>query len=354
MTFKLTGLIAFLLISININSQKNIDTIINYDDIITFKPSSENFISLLFQTHKNKIRLGQQNNYALKPDGTYISYHKQPALAKKIDKKTTKLQYSRQALYELLKLKFMTDVYADMDKEYLTKQSSSMYVKDKNSYHSQQHLLKLANAITSNKEMYRYFCNPKKEDCIFTADKNVYYYKNIINGKSWGGKEANEFQTLKSFTSYVQNNLETLQHWSAAIFPDNIIEGYFVVKTYLGEYDFKNQGYWINSNRLAQDGRFLLQYHDLEPANDNERKLVNPSGLDFLFKMTSTEAEKLVERTKNIYLVFNIKTRLKGFAYGYERIKASYTLESPIIEIYEDDDLTLKLAELSVDTMVTK
>jgi hypothetical protein len=351
---KLVWLVVLLLISIHINSQQNIDTIINYDDIITFKPPSEKFIPLLLQTHKQQLRFGHQNSYSIKPDGSYISHHNQPALAKKIDKKTTLLQYSRQAIYELLKLKFMSDVYADMDKELLTKYSSSMYSKDKNSYHAQQHLLKLANSITSNKELYQYFCNPKKEDCAFTADKNVYYYKNIISGKNWGGKGANEFQTLKSYTSYVQNNLEPLQQWSSSIFPDNITNGYYVIKTYLGEYDFKNQGYWISSNSFVQD-RFLFQFYNLEPANANERKLINPRGVSILFKMSPSEAEKFSESSvKTIFLVFEIKVSLKGLERVYERIKTSYTLESPIIEIYYDEGLTKKIDELSINTMITK
>jgi hypothetical protein len=350
---KVIGFILLLLISTHINSQQNTDTIINYDDVITFKPPSENFIPILLQTHKNEIRFGQQNSYALKPDGTFISHHVQPQLAKKVDKKETQLQYSRDALYELLKLKFMGNLYADMDTEFLTKQSSNMYLKDKHSYYAQQHLLKLANAITSNKELYRYFCNPKMEDCAFTADKDVYYYKNIINGRNWGGKGANEFQILKSYTSYVQNNLKILQQWSRSIFPNNTIQGYYVARSILGEYDFKNKGYWIGN--LFTQNRFLLQHYNLEPANANERKLLNPHGVHILFKMSSSEAEKFSESSaKTIYLVFKIKTTLKGLEYQYTRIKANYTLESPIIEIYKDDDLTLKIGELSVDTMITK
>jgi hypothetical protein len=225
-----------------------------------------------------------------------------------------------------------------------------MYSKDKNSYHAQQHLLKLANAITHNKELFRYFCNPKKEDCAFTADKNVYYYRNIGN---WGGKGANEFQILKSYTSYVQNNLKLLQQWSSSIFPNNTINGYYVIRSNLGEYDFKNQGYWIG-NLFAQ-GRFLIQRHNLEPANANERKLINPRGVSILFKMSPSEAEKFSESSaKTIFLVFKIKVSLKGLERGYERIKTSYTLESPIIEIYKDEGLTKKINELSIDTMITK
>ena len=340
-----------LLISIHINAQQPVDAIVNYDDVITFKPPSEKFISLLLQTHNQQLRFGHQNDYYLQADGSYISHSNQPVLWEKIDKKTAQLQYGRKAIYELLKLKFMSEVYADMDKELLTKYSSSMYLKDKNSYHAQQHLLKLANSITRNKEMYGYFCNPKKEDCAFTADKNVYYYRNI---GSWGGKGANEFQILKSYTSYVKNNLETLKQWSSSIFPNNTTNGYYVIKTYLGEYDFKNQGYWISSNSFVQD-RFLLQRYNLEAANASQRKLINPRGVSILFKMSPSEAEKFSESsTKTIFLVFEIKVSLKGLERGYERIKTSYTLESPIIEIYKDNSLTKKIDELSIDTMITK
>ena len=143
--------------------------------------------------------------------------------------------------------------------------------------------------------------------------------------------------------AYVKENLAPLQQWSNTIFPDNTIEGYFVVKTYLNEYDFKSKGYWLDSNYFAQDSRFLLQYLNFEPKNENERKLINlRTGVKILFEMSPSEAEKLTEKTKNIYLTFKIKTTLKGLEYQYTRIKVNYTLESPIIEIYKDDDLTFK------------
>lgn len=352
---KLLWMILLTLLSINIHSQQSVDTIINYDDVITFEPPSKNFIPIVLQTHKNEIRLGQQNSYALNKDGTFISHHVQPALAKKVDKKETLLLYSRQGLYELLKLKFMSDVYADMDKELLTKYSSNMYLKDKNSYYAQQHLLKLANAIHSVEKLYQYFCNPKHQDCTLSATNNVYYYKNVIGSSTWGGKGASQFEQLRSYKSYVKENLATLQEWSNTIFSDNSIKGYFVVKVYLNEYDFKSKGYWLNSNQFGQNNRFLLQYHNFEPTNANERKLVNPQkGVSILFEMTPSEAEKLSEETKGLYLVFNTKTIIKGLEHRYDRIKANFTLESPIIEIYKDDDLTLKVGELSVDTMITK
>ena len=347
------GFVLLLFISLNINSQQSTDTIINYDDVITFKPPSDKFIPLLLQTHKQQLRFGHQNSYSLKLDGTYLSPHKQPAIFKKIDKKNTQLQYSHQGIYELLKLRFMTDVYADIDKGFLTKRSSSMYLKDKNSYNAQQHLLKLANAIASNKEMYRYFCNPKKEDCAITADKNVYYYRNMIGG-NWGGKETNEFQTLKSYTSYVQNNLEDLQQWSNTIFPDNIVEGFLVIKTYFREYDFKNQGYWIHLNPTGQND-FLLSYMGLEPTNPNERKLVDPRGVSILYKMTPSEAEKLSDAQKrNIFMVFKIKATLKDLEQQYTHFKVRYILTSSIIEFFWDESLTKKITALSIDTMITK
>lgn len=352
---KVVRLIFLMLIAINTNSQQPNDTIIPYDDFLTFEPPAKSFIPLVLQTHKNEIRLGQQNNYALKTDGTYISHHEQPALAKKVDKKETQLRYGRQALYELLKLKFMGVVYADMDKELLTKYNSGMYLKDKNSYYAQQHLLNLANTIGSVEKLLQYFCNPKQQDCTLSATNDVYYYKNTIGSGNWGGKGATEFEQLRSYTSYIHENLALLQQWSNTIFPDNTINGYFVVKAFLEAYDFKSKGYWLNSNRFAQNSRFLLHYHNLEPANANERKLINPQrGVSILFEITPSEAEKLSEKTKELYLVFKTKTSLKGLENRYDRLKATFTLESPVIEIYKDDDLSLKIGELSIDTMITK
>ena len=177
---RLAGFSMLVLLSININSQESNDTIINYNEVVILNPPSENFIPIVLQTYKNEIRLGQQNNYSLKKDGTYVSHHVQPTLAKEIDEKETQLQYSREALYELLKLKFMDDVYADMDIELLTKYNSTMYLKDKNSYNAQQHLFKLANAIHSVEKIYEYFCNPKLQDCTLSDTNNVYYYKNCL------------------------------------------------------------------------------------------------------------------------------------------------------------------------------
>ncbi len=348
---KIFGFALFLFLTIKINAQQSIDTIVKYDDVITFQPPSKNFIPLVFQTHNKLLRFGQQNDYYLSPDGSFITHHTQPNLSKKIEKKNTQLLYSRQAIYELLKLKFMTQIYTDIDKTMFTKHENEMYTKDKNSHLAQTHLLKLANTITSVKKMNHYFCNPKEEDCQFNPKS--YYYRDSRRGKNWGGKLASEFEQLRNYSAYVKENLVSLQQWSTTIFPDNTIDGYFVTKVYLGEYDFKNNGYWLDSSFFSYDF-FLLQYQNLEPRNTNERKLIHSNGSSILFKMSPAEAEKLSEKIKNIYMAFKIKVMLKGVSQNYDNLNASYTLESPIITLYKDDDLTLKIGEISTDTMLTK
>ena len=102
-------------------------------------------------------------------------------------------------------------------------------------------------------------------------------------------------------------------------------------------------------------GDFLIRHRSLQPSNANERKLIHPNGLSILFKIAPSEAEKLSDQQKSsIYIVLKIKVNLKGLEPYDDAIKSTYTLESPIIELFWDDDLSLKATELSIDTMITK
>ena len=179
--------------------------------------------------------------------------------------------------------------------------------------------------------------------------------KTVLGSSTWGGKGANEFEQLRSYTSYVKKIWRSCSNGAILSFPDNTINGYFVVKTFLDAYDFKNKGYWLNSNHFSQQSQYLLQYHSLEPTNANERKLINlQRGVSMLFEIPPSEAEKLSENTKDLYLVFKTKTSIKALENQYSRLKAYFSIESPVIEIYKDDDLTLKIGELSIDTLITK
>jgi len=339
-------IIKFLVLCSLTNAQENtIDSIkkIGYEDTKTFKSPSQNFIPIILQTHKGALRFGKQNNYSLLPDGSHLSH--KIVQAKEIDLKNVKLSESRQAFIQLLRMKYMADKYKDLDKESFTVQASSMYKEEKNSLQAQNQLLKLANAVSSVPLMSKYFCNPKIDDCNYNS-KN--FYRGIRNINPWGGKGANEFKKLNGYTSYVSQYLEPLQKWSASLFIDNTIEGYMVLTSRLGTYDFKNKGFWL-SFHSSQSGWFFLRFFDLAPKTIHERKLTNSNTSSVLYKMSPDIAEQFIEKTKTVYMVFKIKVELKGIDPYREAIKSSFSLENSIIELYDTEDLKTKIGEILID-----
>ena len=61
------------------------------------------------------------------------------------------------------------------------------------------------------------------------------------------------------------------------------------------------------------------------------------------------------EKVQQVYLVFDVTGRLNGLeSYRADQLKTTFTLNSPIIEIYSDDSLTNKVDEIDINTMVTK
>ncbi|WP_411031725.1 hypothetical protein [Spongiimicrobium sp. 3-5] len=347
--------IVILLTSWFLNAQTDDITTLNansYKAIKTFTPPSDKFISIKLQTYKGLLRFGEQDNYYKLPDGSYVN-HKSKTAYEQADKKNWEIALGRHALLELLRFKYMSPIYEDMDKTLLTKRSNSMYQKEKNSFTAQSNLLRLASAVTSAKDMPRFFCNPKAKDCTYDPGRDLYFHRNVGSGEYWGGQGASEFKQLGAFTSYVNENFEELQEWKTNFFPNDVEEGYFVIGAHLGIYDFENKGYWIRSQTFRNNGK-LFRFMDLQAANSNERKLVHPQGVEILYKISPEEAEKHTEETKNLFLVFKVKVQIKGMEYNNENVHATYSLQSPIIELYKDDSLTHKFGEISIETMTTK
>ena len=343
---KVLFVIQFLVFNSIINAQTNTtDSIkkIGYEDTKIFKSPSQNFIPIMLQTHKGALRFGKQNNYSLLPDGSHLSH--KIVQTKGIDVKTAKLSESRQAFIQLLRMKYMADEYKDLDKESFTVQASSMYKEEKNSLQAQNQLLKLANAVSSISLMSKCFCNPKLNDCNYNS-KN--FYRGIRNIHPWGGKGANEFKRLNSYTNYVSQYLKPLQEWSHNLFTDNTIDGYMVLTSRLGTYDFKNKGFWL-SFHSSQSSWFFLRFSDLAPNTINERKLTSSNTSSILYKMPPNIAEQFSEKTRIIYMVFKIKVLLKGIDPYREAIKSSFSLENSTIELYDAEDLKTKIGEISID-----
>ena len=142
--------------------------------------------------------------------------------------------------------------------------------------------------------------------------------------------------------------------WAKTLYSNNVLGGYYVTRTNLGTYDFKNGGYWLNTHQFYNQG-FLLKWYGLQPANSSERKLMHPNGSSILFKMSPEEAETFSEKNQQIFLVFDVTGYLNGLEnYRADQLKTTFSLNSPVIEIYSDDGLTKKVGEININTMVTK
>jgi hypothetical protein len=343
-------LLQFLLFYSIVNAQKVTEDSLQqttYKDTKTFKAPSKDFVTIVLQTHNGLLRFGVQNNYTFLPDGRPL--RKDLNQAKIINLKRSTLNEGRQAFTEILRMKFMTDLYKDLDKKSFTVSERSMYKEDKNSLLAQNQLLKLANAVSNISLMAKHFCNPKIADCNYNVEN---FYRGIRNTKPWGGGGANEFKRLNSYTSFVSQYLEQLQRWSSSLFTDNTIDGYLVLMARLGVYDFENKGYWLSYGMGSTSWQFL-RFHTLAPNTINERKLTSSNTSSILYKMPVDTAEEFSEKTKIIYLVYKVKAVLEGLDPHYESIKTSFSLENSIIELYDNEDLKTKIGEIAIDETLT-
>ena len=316
-------------------------------DVISYKAPSSSFIPLKLQAYKSKLRFGEQDNYFIKLDGTYIKPQDDNYF--EVDKNMNHNAMSRYAFVQLLKIRYQEDIFNTMDKELFTERTNNMYEKDLKSITAQNQALVFANALLDKKEQQHFFCNQKEEDCT-SKFKEDGYYGTPGNTNTWGGRGASEFQKLRSFTNFVSNMLPTIIEWGNSLFVGNSITGYFVGKVSLPQYDFKNQGYWLNTGNFHNNG-FLLQWHNLQPSNTAERKLKHPNGSQLLYKLAPKEAEAFSEKYKELYLVFEVKATLNGIEnFRANRLKTLFTLVSPNVSMYVDDSLTEKIEELDINT----
>lgn len=318
---------------------------------VNYRPPSASLISISLQTHNGKLRFGEQDQYFVKPDGTYISH--KDSNYKVLEKEMSHNFSSKHAFEQLLKIRFQEEIFDVMDRTLFTLKSSNMYDKDLKSFAAQEQTLILANALCSKKERRRFFCNDKEEDCLKKFPDNG-YYDEPRNKHSWGGKSSSEFQKLRAYTTFVNELLPEVLQWGKSLFPENTLLGYFVTKAYLGTYDFNAHGYWLDTSHFPSS-EFLLQWSTLQPKNTAERKLLHPHGSQLLFPMTPDAAEKFSENNQEVFLVFDVTATVTGIDnYRADKAKTNYTINSPLITLYTDDSLTKKVGALDITTATIK
>ena len=319
-------------ITIQINAQsKNVN-----DGYITFKAPSSNFIDVEIEAHKGLPRFGD-------------------LVFKKINKELS----TQKAFEELVKMKYMSIAYRDMDKNKLTKKDHSQAADKKvdNSVFAQAHLLRLAGMVCSEEVLKKYFCDDSStQPCSYTIGK----YGERPRPSYWGGVSnfnVNEFKQHRSYTSFTKDHLEELQAWSKTFFPKDELIAYYVSRAAISvpgwgqkPYDFKKKGYLIFSQ---MNGKQFLHPSWFEATDENEKKLKHDRSGIFL-PMSPEKAKALkFQKGSPIFLVYKVKITASEDD-KRNKLKLSYTLENRVIEVYKDKMLTEKIGEISVDNLITK
>ncbi|WP_418604493.1 hypothetical protein [Hwangdonia sp.] len=318
-------------ITLQLNAQsKNVN-----DGYITFMAPSSNFIDVEIEAHNGLPRFGD-------------------LLFKKINKELS----TQKAFEELVKMKYMSVAYSDMDKNKLTKKDYSQAADKKvdNSVFAQSHLLRLAGLVCSEMVLEKYFCDDSStQPCSYAIGK----YGERPKPSYWGGVRnfnVNEFKQHRSYTSFTKDILEELQTWSQTFFPKDELIAYYVSKAGISAkfgqnpYDFNKKGYFI-FNPL--NGKQFLHSSWFEATDENEKKLKHSSSGIFL-PMAVEKAKALkFQKGSPIFLVYKVKIKASEDT-KHNKLKLSFSLESRIIEVYKDKTLTQKIGEISVDNLNTK
>jgi hypothetical protein len=308
-------------------------------DLIVYKAPSSKFHNIVLQSHKGLPRFGLLNNYSIpiKNNNGYKKKYSNIPRDPITREKNKKIRLGYQNYFNMVTFKYLSDVYKDIDREQLTKiPATGTTGKQKNSYDSQQYLRSLLTLCF-------------EEKC-----------KNAFNGK-------NEFERLRNYKTFVNENLDDLRKWSNTFFKNDNVIGYHVSRLGLGSqsYDFNKKGYWVFLNLNINITNKHMNYTSFEPKADYENDLLNKTivgrrnqiqRLQIFLAMSPEKAEKFqLNNIRNLYLVKKIKTTNKEIISGSGTfLKLTYQHESPTMEIYEDMALTKKLGTLSLNNLILK
>jgi hypothetical protein len=309
-------------------------------DLIMYKAPSPKYRDIVLQSHKGLPRFGILNNY-IKPVKNSTNVHLKKYSHLRQDpatrEKNKKIQLGYQNYFNMVSLHYLSNTFNDLDRERLTKTpSDNSTLKQQNSYAAQRYLAQLSRSI-----------------CVEERCKN-------------GFSGTNEFERLRNYKTFVNDNLDDLKKWSRTFFTNNNVVGYYVSRLGLGSqsYDFDKNGYWVFLSLNVNTTNNRSTYTFFEPKTHYENDLMNKSGsspkrmraLQIFLPISLEKAEKFqLNNIRNLYLVKKIKMTYKEVVSGYKTLlKLTYHHESPLLEIYEDMALTKKIGTLSLDNLILK
>jgi len=343
-------------------SAQSTESSFDMSDVLLIESPSSKFKSIYLQSHKGLPRFGAQN--------IYLRIGNQPIEDVKANHSKKKLlEKGHLNYFNLLAMKYFSAYYDDIDPEYLTvlTRENKDNKKDIHSVTAQQKLLPLASNISSETLFRAYFCDEKTNpNCIYPSGQ-------------WGGSR-DDFVIQEKYAAYVKDNLKELRAWSKSLFNEDKQTAYWVQKYSFNPYgnstipyDFEQNGYWMDmfpsSTGLRKGlslypGGYEAFFFEFLPetnyGNAHLNRMNDPNDYwpKMLLKINPAEAEALANRkTKDLYAAIKVTIVYKELEESqptFARAVYTYHLADPIIEFYEDVELTQKLGEISLENPTYK
>jgi len=321
--------LSLVLLIIIVNAQ----TTTREDEVIVYKSSSKKFHDITLQAHEGQPRFGVPNDYlpvGQKPErGAYTP---------EIRKKQALTNTGHQNYSIMVSLKYLEPLMKDLDTDRLTAVSGNNTETQQNSIFLQTFL---RNQVAPN------ICT--SEEC-----------KNAGQGK-------NEFERLRNYKAFVEGCLPPLREWSTTFFENDGLTAYHVSRIAIGNnYDFEQKGYWVSHSfwlntifsRKKSGGTKTVNFEPAAPYEHTlKNKLGRGSGLQFLLRLDEKTAENYqVSGITTLYFVKKVKLKYatKESANALRSLAFNYSHTSPEITIYEDAALTKLVANLSLESLISK
>ncbi|WP_431126242.1 hypothetical protein [Flagellimonas flava] len=335
---------------------KTTQTVLDDSDILIYKSPNPAFKDVVIQQFKGLPRFGSCDYY----EKSHKIVASQPELAKAMNEKREKLKIGYLGFLKLAKINLLGDLFKSMDKTALTLENRNLLEEEVKSRKAQELLLDFAFWMGTNETKLKYFCdNPSDSGrCGFA--------------RKWGGQRADDFTENEKYVEFVETYLDDILAWSRDFFKDGHQTVYLVHHLRdLSTYDFDKNGFWVSLPHKMRNN-FHLDYNntgdgyfqEFVPENGYGQQMLNKTNqveyIDgkVLFKIEPGEAETLLNnKEKKIQAVSKVSIVFKGLDEANRLLffpTFSYHFVEPMVEIYEDVQLTKKIGSLDMRQLTYK
>lgn len=333
---------------------------INFKEGLEFKAPNNDFSKIILQKYNGLPRFGTLTSHGNNTGKKFDSETKN-RLSEILNKDN---DYQQRYLL-MIETKYLSKNFDDVERNVFYKSptvTEDLSIKKHKNFQGyiQNFIKKIAYRTVSDIGKKKYFFN-----------ENETQYDG--GSQEWGGRGADEFMKMEAYQNFLDESLESLKDWSKEFFLNDEADIYYVETIGIDKYDFEKQGYFINisvekpifklDTRLTGD---YSQFGTYQPQNEYEMGIKDEGFNKILFEMPISEAKNLKEK-----LSFNgISSRKVAYAVRKLKLKATkqrnlpnnvfqkqeftFSIASPIIEIYSDEDLSDKIGIINYESILEK